>query len=59
MIREINKEICVGCGKCEVSCIVGCISEKENKKREIKFSACVNCGACTLVCPVGSIVVRD
>ncbi|MGL4904728.1 MAG: 4Fe-4S binding protein [Cetobacterium sp.] len=55
MIREIDKSICIGCGKCERACIVGCISEVENIKREINSSACVDCGACSLICPVNAI----
>ncbi|MGL5057566.1 MAG: 4Fe-4S binding protein [Fusobacteriaceae bacterium] len=58
MIREILKDRCVGCGKCEISCIVGCISSKENRKREIDSSACVSCGACTLVCPMNAVIEK-
>lgn len=55
MSKKIDKNICVGCGACERVCIVGCISEKENKKREIDESACVDCGACVMTCPVECI----
>lgn len=55
MARIIDKNRCVGCGACERSCIVGCISEKENRKREINETACVDCGACEMICPVKCI----
>lgn len=55
MARRIDAEKCIGCGSCERSCIVGCISESENRKRVIDESACVDCGACQLVCPVKCI----
>ncbi|MGL5052927.1 MAG: 4Fe-4S binding protein [Cetobacterium sp.] len=57
-MRKIIKSICIGCGKCEASCIIGCISEVENKKREINYAACVDCGACSLVCPVNAISIE-
>ncbi|MGL5000935.1 MAG: ATP-binding protein [Cetobacterium sp.] len=56
-MRVIVNSICVGCGKCEDSCIVGCISEVENRKRKINSDACVDCGACSLVCPVNAIEI--
>lgn len=55
MARRIDIEKCIGCGKCEQSCIVGCISNNENGKRIIDKNACVDCGACQLVCPIKCI----
>ena len=51
MPRIIDKSKCVACGTCERVCIVGCITQLEDKKREINSSACVDCGACQLACP--------
>ncbi|MGL4107493.1 4Fe-4S binding protein [Clostridium sp. LP20] len=55
MSRRINKSICIGCGTCERVCIVGCISEEDNRKRLINESACVDCGACEAACPMKCI----
>ncbi|MGG7177432.1 4Fe-4S binding protein [Clostridium paraputrificum] len=55
MARRINKSICIGCGTCERVCIVGCISEEDNRKRLINESACVDCGACEAACPMKCI----
>ena len=51
MPRIIDESKCIACGTCERVCIVGCITQLENKKREINSSSCVDCGACQLACP--------
>lgn len=51
MPRRINASDCVGCGACQRVCIVGCIAQRDDKKRIITSSACVDCGACQLSCP--------
>lgn len=58
MARIINKSICIACGTCERVCIVGCITQEENKKRTINESACVDCGACQLACPMKCIDIQ-
>lgn len=55
MPRRINKSNCVGCGKCQKVCIVGCIAETDDRKRIITETACVDCGACQLACPIKCI----
>lgn len=55
MARIIDKSRCIGCGKCEKVCIVGCITKQEDNKRMINSSACVDCGACALTCPLKCI----
>ncbi|MCQ9628077.1 4Fe-4S binding protein [Cetobacterium somerae] len=56
MAKIIIDEHCIGCGTCEKTCIVGCISQIKNKKRFINPDACVDCGACQLVCPSKCII---
>ena len=51
MPRTITKTDCIGCGTCQRVCIVGCITEGENRKRFINETGCVDCGACQLACP--------
>lgn len=55
MPRVIDASKCIGCGACEKVCLVGCISQREDKKRVIDESACVDCGACQMACPVKCI----
>lgn len=54
-----NKETCVGCGRCYVSCTDGghqAISfDSENRKPILNGKKCVGCQLCSLVCPTNSI----
>lgn len=56
MPRKIVELNCVGCGNCQRVCIVGCITQIDNKKRLITESACVDCGACQLTCTTNCII---
>lgn len=51
MARVINISECVGCGACQRVCLVGCIQQADDKKRQILESVCVDCGACQFICP--------
>ncbi|MCJ7445056.1 MAG: 4Fe-4S binding protein [Methanotrichaceae archaeon] len=42
-----HEELCIGCGKCEKSCLIGAISLGKDGK-PIK---CIHCGACVAFCP--------
>lgn len=56
---EINKDMCVGCGRCYISCYDGAhqamIWHEEERKPECDHNKCVGCHLCALVCPVGAI----
>ena len=56
---EINKDKCVGCGRCVISCYDGAHQamewDKENRKPSCNHDKCVGCLLCGLVCPVGAI----
>lgn len=42
MARRIDKSQCIGCGTCQRVCIVGCITQDDDKKRLINEFACVD-----------------
>lgn len=53
-----DKEKCIGCGRCYVSCFDGghqAIELDENNKPIIIGKKCVGCHLCRLVCPVDAI----
>jgi dihydropyrimidine dehydrogenase (NAD+) subunit PreA len=56
---KFNLELCVGCGRCEVSCSDGghqaIIFDHETRKPRLVGTKCVGCHLCRLVCPVGAI----
>jgi len=55
IIPKINEELCVGCGRCYISCYDGGHQaidwNKENRKPTIN-DKCVGCHLCLNVCPV-------
>jgi len=46
----IDERLCVECGKCEVNCVFGAISEFQ-----VIDIRCEGCGACKVVCPAGAV----
>lgn len=57
-IPHINKDECIGCGRCYVSCSDGghgAIDWQKQTREPIINSNCVGCQLCTKVCPVNAI----
>lgn len=55
---KIDRERCIGCGRCHVSCQDGghqAIEFGEDRKPHINGKKCVGCHLCRLVCPTGAI----
>ncbi len=53
---DINREVCVGCGRCQPYCPIGAISFKE-RRSTVDQEVCYECGNCLRVevCPVDAI----
>ena len=56
---KFNQELCVGCGRCEISCSDGghqaIVFNSETRRPRLVGTKCVGCHLCRLVCPTGSI----
>ena len=57
---QINKDLCINCGKCINRCPVSAI-KKEGKSVSIDFDECVECGVClrAKVCPKNAIYQQE
>ena len=58
---KFDKELCVGCGRCEVSCSDGghqaIVFDSGLRRPRLVGTKCVGCHLCRLVCPAGAISV--
>jgi dihydropyrimidine dehydrogenase (NAD+) subunit PreA len=58
---KIDRERCVGCGRCELSCRDGSHQaitfDAVTRQPHIIGTKCVGCHLCRLVCPAGAIVL--
>ena len=54
---KVNKDLCLACGRCAITCFRGAIS-LEFGQAEIDQSKCNGCGMCAAVCPHGAIQVE-
>ena len=52
---QINKELCIGCGKCVKDCPVFCISITDHKASA--SGDCMNCGHCAAICPKEAVSI--
>lgn len=56
-IVEIDKDKCVGCGKCVGRCFFKVFS-KDGREVSLDKSKCVGCGICATGCPVGALTMK-
>jgi dihydropyrimidine dehydrogenase (NAD+) subunit PreA len=58
---KFDKELCIGCGRCEISCSDGghqaIVFDTETRRPRLVGTKCVGCHLCRLVCPTGAIGV--
>ena len=52
---QIDKNICVGCTKCQQECPVEAITGTAKETHVIDCEKCIACGNCAKVCPVDAI----
>lgn len=53
---HINRNVCIGCGKC----VADCVSEKiklVDGKAQFMYERCIQCGHCYAICPVGAVTL--
>ncbi|MGN1148550.1 MAG: 4Fe-4S binding protein, partial [Lachnospiraceae bacterium] len=54
---QLNKELCVGCGKCAESCPAHIIKIAD-KKAHFQKKGCISCFCCQEMCPMKAISVK-
>jgi len=54
---EINREACIGCGKCVSDCIGSYITLEDQKA--VMNKECFQCGHCVAVCPKSAVSIPD
>ncbi|MHB1483927.1 MAG: 4Fe-4S dicluster domain-containing protein [Saccharofermentanales bacterium] len=51
-----NKDLCIGCRKCQAACIVGAVSFDGDMHEPI---ICKQCGICARFCPHGCLIMEE
>jgi ferredoxin len=51
----VNREPCIGCGRCVPVCPAQAITLGADGKATVDRSLCRGCGACVRECPVGAV----
>ncbi len=54
----IDKEKCVGCGKCAEDCVSEKIQIIDGKANYM-YDRCIQCGHCYAICPVGAVTMAN
>lgn len=54
----IDKEKCIGCGKCVADCVSGKLKIIDGKA-EYMYERCIQCGHCYAICPVNAVTMAN
>lgn len=54
---EIDKKVCIGCGKCVANCVSMCLALRDRKAEY--GGKCIHCGHCVAICPVGAVAIPE
>ncbi|MDD5092929.1 MAG: CoB--CoM heterodisulfide reductase iron-sulfur subunit A family protein [Dehalococcoidia bacterium] len=55
IVCYVNKDVCGGCGVCEILCPYSAITvDKTEKLAEVNAGICKGCGTCAAACPSGA-----
>jgi glutamate synthase domain-containing protein 2 len=57
----IDKEECIGCGRCSVNCTYGALGFDSEKKKAkvVDTGRCVSCQRCAVYCPADAISIQE
>lgn len=65
-VMEVDREKCLGCGKCEEACVIKAIDhvtvevgKKRLRKAVCDQELCLGCGVCSTVCKFGGVTMRS
>ena len=62
IVSEVNQDLCIGCGLCEISCAFGAIRLKKVEglgyRAENISALCKGCGICAAACPQKAIDMK-
>lgn len=57
---KIERDQCIGCGKCAADCFCNAIAlTGQKEKAQIVGERCLECGHCVAICPVNAIAMDD
>lgn len=54
-LAVVDKDLCIGCGKCVDVCHTGSAYLNDDKKADRVKDTCIGCGVCAQFCPVDAI----
>jgi heterodisulfide reductase subunit A len=58
IVAEVDKELCISCGRCERECPKGAIKIIDTKGAVVDEINCDGCGICASCCPTQAIDIR-